>query len=402
VPINYLRLFRAAASLFQAARDQGTTKPIGVSAFVAAHDELMTTVFQRNLSYKDNMNGIIASSKSEQEADAMFNVAEGIVATVSSEHERSQSIYQVGYGLNQLWATLDDVTKDAIRHVAEQSLAVWSELDFVKALQESATVPSGRLMWYCLEPPADPAKREAGDKLIYQSEVGQTKDALALDETFARWAEGQLHRLKIPTPDDEIDTPVDPSLVEATVAQPVGTPTTGQRAGNDAGPGETPGSSSNPHRTGPRWREWAIGLELADKWHLFRQVKGEWRPVSVVRGISKGRQANLMRAFADGGGFLSKADALRLERSIYSVSDTDKLMGRITPELTKVRNAIRAAVGVKNNKADPLPFDDNLQGWQAQIAIGYAVQDDRDWVGGARRLRFKTREQLTADESADR
>jgi hypothetical protein len=189
---------------------------------------------------------------------------------------------------------------------------------------------------------------------------------------------------------------------EAPVAQPLGTPTTGQRAGDDAGPGGTPGSSSNPNGTGPRWGNWAIGLETGNKWHLFYQFHGTWRHHGVVRGISKGRRANLMRAFAEGGGFLSKAIALRLERFVYSVSDIDKLMGRITPELTKLRNAIRVAVGAKNIKADPLPFVDDPPGWRAQISIGYAVQDDRDCVGGERRLRFKTRDHLTASESADR
>jgi hypothetical protein len=159
---------------------------------------------------------------------------------------------------------------------------------------------------------------------------------------------------------------------------------------------------TEPIRPRPRWKMWAIGLETDHKWHLFRQVHGEWRHQRLMQGISKGRQAKLMTALADGGGFLAKAKALKLERSNYSRGDIDKLMGRIKPEFAKLRDAIREALNVQKSEADPLPFDPTNAGWRAEIEIGYAVQDDGDHVGGEKRLRFKTHEQLTDDELTDR
>jgi hypothetical protein len=152
----------------------------------------------------------------------------------------------------------------------------------------------------------------------------------------------------------------------------------------------------------PRWNHWALGVEAGNKWHLFRQVAGEWRPQRVVGGISKGRQAKLMKAFADRGGFLAKVDALKLERPSYSAGDIDRIMNYIKPELARLRETIRKATGVQNTDTDPLPFDGARKGWQAVIQIGYAVQEDGEHVGGEKRLRFKVRAELTQDESADR
>jgi hypothetical protein len=152
----------------------------------------------------------------------------------------------------------------------------------------------------------------------------------------------------------------------------------------------------------PRWKDWAIGLEVGNKWHLFRITKGEWRQQRVVNGISKGRQAKLMVALAEGGGFLARDEAVKLERSTFSGGEIDTLMGKIKPEISKLRGVIRTAIGVNNPKADPLPFDDAQVGWRAEIEIGYAEQEDGEHLGGERRLRFKTYHELTKDERADR
>jgi hypothetical protein len=152
----------------------------------------------------------------------------------------------------------------------------------------------------------------------------------------------------------------------------------------------------------PNWDTWGLGRETDQRWFLFRKVNGEWRQQKLVTGIAKGRQTNLLKALAEGGGYLEKTKALKLERETYAAADKDKLMGKIKPEISRLREVIRAAIGVPPIKADPLPYDGKRQGWQSAIQIGYAVQEDREHQGGEQRLRFKTHEELTCDERADR
>jgi hypothetical protein len=178
-----------------------------------------------------------------------------------------------------------------------------------------------------------------------------------------------------PAPDDEQDPALQP--------------------GSDAGDPAAPASSTSPVRTMPRWNQWALGLEAGNKWHLFRRIKGQWQQEKLFRGISQGRQATLMEAFAEHGGCLRKIEALKLERATYSSADVEKLMGLIKPELTKLRAAICKAIGIRDPKADPLPFINEQSAWRAEIEIGYAVQQDGEHVGGEKRLRFKTREEMT-------
>jgi hypothetical protein len=166
--------------------------------------------------------------------------------------------------------------------------------------------------------------------------------------------------------------------------------------------GDTRSEMSEPPPTQPRWNQWAVGLEAGNKWQLFRRIKGEWRPQKPLRGISRGRQAGLLEAFAERGGCLPKIEALKLEHPNYSAADVDKLMGLIKPELTRLRDALCKAIGVTDPKADPLPFDDAHSAWRSEIEIGYAVRQDGEHVGGENRLRFKSRMELDAHELADR
>ena len=75
-------------------------------------------------------------------------------------------------------------------------------------------------------------------------------------------------------------------------------------------------------------------------------------------------------------------------------------MNLIKPEMSNLRQAIRAAIGVTKRRADPLPYKNDA--WRAEIEIGFAVQEDRVQIGGEHRLRFKRREELADVESADR
>jgi hypothetical protein len=69
-----------------------------------------------------------------------------------------------------------------------------------------------------------------------------------------------------------------------------------------------------------------------------------------------------MKALAEGGGFLPKEMALKLERKHFTAGDVDEMMSLIKPEISKLRAAIRNAFGITNAKADPLPYDDNARG----------------------------------------
>lgn len=159
-------------------------------------------------------------------------------------------------------------------------------------------------------------------------------------------------------------------------------------------------TKAKPNSSSPRWNQWAIGLETKEKWHLFKLVNGDWRPQRLLE-VPRGRQDKLLCAFAKGGGLLAKVNALKLERANYSAGEVDKLMGRIKPEISNLRENIRGAIGVGESRADPLPYEHSSQGWRAAIQIGYAVQEDGLHLGSENRLRFKTWDQLTGDEKAD-
>jgi hypothetical protein len=169
-------------------------------------------------------------------------------------------------------------------------------------------------------------------------------------------------------------------------------------------PGPTVVDSGSPDRvvrkgSVPRFSSWAIGTQHDGPggWRLFKKADGEWRDVKKF-AVAKGLQAALLEAFAQGGGFLQKTEALNLIAKRYNPSDIDRLMGQIKPELTRIRNAIREAIGCDDSKANPLAFDDTAKGWRSAISIGYAVQEDREHIGGEQRLRFKLRNELTREE----
>ena len=130
-----------------------------------------------------------------------------------------------------------------------------------------------------------------------------------------------------------------------------------------------------------------------------RQGRTTWWSKKII-AVPNGLQANLLHALADQGGFLGKSEALKLLRRNYSAGDVDALMKKIKPEISNLRKLIRSAIG-QATEDNPLPYDKTRFGWLAKIQIGFAVQEDRQHVGGEHRLRFKTRNELTSCESAD-
>jgi hypothetical protein len=230
----------------------------------------------------------------------------------------------------------------------------------------------------------------AGGSLSDLSSAGQTirEEAKRIEE-----AERQRHL------DSIARTHPEPTPNEGATVGNVGAESTEKENGHQV---ESELNSTNAAAVKPQWHRVAIGLEAGNKWHLFRQFKGEWRQHKLVTGISKGRQASFLKALADHGGFLTKVEFLKSQRETFSGADVGKLMNTIKPEISKLRKAIRTAASVTDTRADPLPFETQQNGWRAAIKIGYAVQDDGDHLGGERRLRFKTREELSGDERMDR
>jgi hypothetical protein len=144
----------------------------------------------------------------------------------------------------------------------------------------------------------------------------------------------------------------------------------------------------------PRFENWAVGIEHSDVWHVFKKFGDGWRHQGRLQNLSLGRQSEILKAFAEGGGFLSDHNALTQVRRTYGESDHKRIMKILKPQISHLRHVLGAATQVTNSKADPLPRDRQLHGWQSRIYIGYAIE-----VGG--KLQFRTREQLSGDEALD-
>jgi hypothetical protein len=145
-----------------------------------------------------------------------------------------------------------------------------------------------------------------------------------------------------------------------------------------------------------------VGIESAKRWVVFRKAGDQWRHQGPLGGLKGGLREKLLRAFAEHGGLLEKGVALKAACGTkFSRSEHEKLMGKIKPELSELRRILVEAVGVTRREGNPLPFERSSQAWRAEIAIGYAIQEDGQVLGGERRLRFRTREQLSPSERLD-
>lgn len=113
-------------------------------------------------------------------------------------------------------------------------------------------------------------------------------------------------------------------------------------------------------------------------------------------GIAKGWQADLLTRFAEGGGYLSDDEAVKLARRTYSDCDRKQIMKLITPEISKLRKVIHKNMGCTGLSTDPLPRDKQRKGWQAAVQIGFAIKNDED------RLEFKLFQELSREERLDR
>jgi hypothetical protein len=156
-------------------------------------------------------------------------------------------------------------------------------------------------------------------------------------------------------------------------------------------------SSGEQEKKASRWRfeQCAVGIDGARKWQRFTRHGSEWRHRGPLKGLRKGLREKLLRAFAEYGGGLGRADALKTAAGgPFHPTDASKLMKKIKPEMSELREILRAAFGV-TDKADPLPWEDKAEAWHARIHIGFATKDDQG------RLTFRTMEELSREEALD-
>ncbi len=133
-----------------------------------------------------------------------------------------------------------------------------------------------------------------------------------------------------------------------------------------------------------------LGIEHGcGAWHLFQRVGGNWRLRRKVT-IASGYQEKLLLAFLDGGGSLTKQEAIKLWNRHPTPTDVAGFLQRVKTELAVIRKRIRAEVGASGQSANPVWFDEH-QKWRLAISIGVATQEDGNYCGGESRLRFKTK-----------
>ena len=156
----------------------------------------------------------------------------------------------------------------------------------------------------------------------------------------------------------------------------------------------------NPTPTKTRWSGWAIAIEHVGSWHLFRKVGGEWRQQCKL-SVASGKQESLLNILLNGCGFLPKYDAIKVWNKHPSSSELQSIMRRVKTEVSKIRDLIKAAIGVRGDTTNPLPFDKNQPGWRAEFAIGTAGQNDGHRVGGENRLRFTSTDRFSQEERLD-
>ncbi len=134
---------------------------------------------------------------------------------------------------------------------------------------------------------------------------------------------------------------------------------------------------------------YAIGIQDGKTWLILRRQDNRWRYFRKLP-ISKGRQASFLVAFAKGGGFLRKDDAIRLVNERPSGAEAMRLMNKIVkPTVSRLRRTIRKQLEIPDD-VDPLPWQEEVRGWRGLVQIGYAALEDAQHNGAQERWRFWT------------
>jgi hypothetical protein len=168
-------------------------------------------------------------------------------------------------------------------------------------------------------------------------------------------------------------------------------------------PSSEAGTTSIAHES--KFHHLAFGMEAGNRWHVFKKYGKEWRHQGPLKGVAKGRQEELLAAFAEGEGYMSKDEALKLAGKSSLKNNKMKLFSNIKSELSHLRQLIRKTAGLpevaKGIRLDPLRWERSSHGWRAEVSIGYAITKDDDHIDSNNRLRFKLYHELTQDERID-
>jgi hypothetical protein len=125
------------------------------------------------------------------------------------------------------------------------------------------------------------------------------------------------------------------------------------------------------------WKAFAIGKDARGAWQHFRFQRGQWRHYGKLKVRRQGtKQDGLLNLLLKGAGRLTEDDAVKLWHDPASMKQAT--LGKLEPELTNLRNAIRKARDVGKDTSDPLPPEtvDGTRCWIAQIQFGHAGQVD--------------------------
>jgi hypothetical protein len=185
--VNYLRLYRAAISFFQAIADQETVKPVDTPQLMTAHDNLMKAIFKRDISYAQNLAALKASAKANEKVEsALFQMADWTLEFFAQEtHPRTTSIFCIGRALWQLWPALDVVEQKALADVSQQARTAWDQLLVVQQILESVVSYSGVGVRGKHATPQ--AKEDAKIAWLSRNQFS----SWSRDAAFVKWAEGQ-------------------------------------------------------------------------------------------------------------------------------------------------------------------------------------------------------------------
>lgn len=137
----------------------------------------------------------------------------------------------------------------------------------------------------------------------------------------------------------------------------------------------------------------AIGILDKTTCVAFKLRRTRWEERARFR-ISKGIEESLLRAFAEGEGYLAKKDAISQLGGVVTGGEAAKLMkNQLKPAISRLRSKIKRALRL-GQKDDPLPWQEDSRGWRAAIQIGYAISEDNKYAQSEDRPTFKLRSQL--------
>jgi len=154
---------------------------------------------------------------------------------------------------------------------------------------------------------------------------------------------------------------------------------------------KTKGRGEQVPQPSAAFERWAIGLDENRCWQIFQRFGLKWRHERPLPGLPKnGRERSFLKAFVEKSGSITRTDLIKVIQPKFSDAEGTKIYHNIVKTtLSRLRARLRRELGL-GNEADPIPWDDALNGHRMLIAIGYSVKDDQH------RPEFRTNEELEA------